>query len=145
AITQTNRFKVAIQGSGHTDLISFSGTSDIPFYFPIFLGKPFWENPQLYLSRSPIMFVQNIKTPLLIFAGEKDLNVPMSQGEELYRSLQLQGKTVTLIKLKNQSHVPDNAAIIQEMLTTVNKWFEKALGKEVLSQISSKADTQRVD
>lgn len=127
AITQTHRFKVAIEGSGLTDLISFSGTTDIPRYLIQFLGRPFWEDHHLYQSRSPIMFVQNIKTPLLIIGGENDIRVPFTQGKELYTALKLQKKPVELMEMKNQGHAPANPIVIRNVMQKVNLWFNLAL------------------
>ena len=42
-ITQTNRFKAASVGAGVTDLVSFTGTTDIPSFVPDYFGGEFWE------------------------------------------------------------------------------------------------------
>lgn len=127
AITQTNRFKAAVDGDGNTDFISFSGTSDIPFYYENYLGAPFWENNKLYLERAPIFFTQSITTPLLILHGSKDIRVPLSQSYELYHVLNRQKKPVQFVILTKQGHVPTNAQIIDESIKIINEWLKKAL------------------
>ena len=42
-ITQTDRFKAASVGAGVTDLVSFTGTSDIPSFLPDYFGGEFWD------------------------------------------------------------------------------------------------------
>jgi dipeptidyl aminopeptidase/acylaminoacyl peptidase len=123
AISQTSIFKAAIDGDGNTNFISFSGTSDIPNYYEYFLGAPFWENSQLYLTRAPIMFTKNINTPLLIFSGENDNRVPLSQSYELYNALKRQHKPVKMFLLPGQGHMPTNANIIFESIQEVDKWL----------------------
>jgi len=126
-ITQTHRFKAAIDGDGLTDLISFTGTTDIPWYLPQYLGSTFWHDPSLYLQRSPIMRAKNIKTPLLILHGENDTRVPLSQANELYTALRLQHKKVTLLVAPGQHHVPTNANITLEQIKAIDSWLQQAL------------------
>ncbi len=123
AITQTQRFKVAIDGDGLTDLISFSGTTDIPFYLTQYLGDAFWNNDKLYLQRSPIFYVKQIKTPLLILHGENDNRVPRSQSEELYAALKLQNKSVKMLVAPDTEHVPLDANIIYEEIMQIQDWL----------------------
>ena len=46
-ITQTDRFKAASVGAGVTDLVSFTGTSDIPSFLPDYFGGEFWTGRRL--------------------------------------------------------------------------------------------------
>ncbi len=127
AISQSNRFKAAVEGDGNTDFISFSGTSDIPTYYERYLGTPFWVNNKLYLERAPIMHVQTIQTPLLIMQGENDMRVPLSQSRELYTSLQRQHKPVKMIIFPKQHHVPTDANIIFDSIGEVDSWLKQAI------------------
>lgn len=127
AISQSNRFKAAVEGDGNTDFISFSGTSDIPTYYERFLGTPFWGNNKLYLERAPIMHVENIQTPLLIMHGENDVRVPLSQSRELYTALERQHKPVKMIIFPKQHHVPTDANIIFASIGEVDAWLKQAI------------------
>src|ERR1700720_4048072 len=64
AITQTDRFAVAVGGASISNLVSFFGTSDIGGSWGAreFGGTP-WERPDWYRERSPLTHVQNVKTP----------------------------------------------------------------------------------
>ena len=56
-----------------------------------FDGNP-WDNPiGAYLDRSPIMYVRNVETPLMLIHSEEDLRCPIGQAE---------GVLVALKKLK---------------------------------------------
>jgi dipeptidyl aminopeptidase/acylaminoacyl peptidase len=126
-ISQTNRFKAAVEGDGNTDFISFSGTSDIPDYYVEYLGSTFWNDDKLYIQRAPISHVKNITTPLLIIGGENDVRVPITQGYELYRALEQQHKPVKMLVLPRQGHMPTDANIIAKSIEEVEAWLKKAL------------------
>lgn len=127
AISHSNRFKAAIDGDGNTDWISFAGTSSLLLFAPSFFGGSFWDNTQLYLDRSPINYVKNITTPLLIIHGEIDKRVPPTQAYELYNALQLQNKPVKMLLLPNQDHVPTDPNMIDTAINEVDRWLKQAL------------------
>lgn len=127
AISQNNMFKAAVDGDGNTDFISFSGTSDIPDYYPGYLGSTFWDDDHLYLERAPISHVKKITTPLLILQGESDHRVPSSQAYELYTALKKQNKPVEMYIFPEQGHLPTNPNIIHESILKVNNWVSKAI------------------
>ena len=127
AISQTDQFRAAVAGGGNTDFISFSGTSDIPDYYVKYLGNTFLNDDSLYLKRSPIMFVKDITTPLLILSGQNDVRVPISQSYELYTALSKQNKRVKMLVLPEQGHVPTDANIISGSIDAVDDWLKQAL------------------
>jgi dipeptidyl aminopeptidase/acylaminoacyl peptidase len=93
-ITFTDRFKAASSTAGAADWISFLGQTEARAiraeYFGGFPWKhgasidPFWNN-------SPLKDVARVRTPTLLFAGENDPRVPVSQVEEMYRGLLANG------------------------------------------------------
>ena len=122
-ISQTQRFKAAIDGDGLTDFISFTGTTDIPSYLVQYLGGTFWKKHSLYISRSPITFVNRIKTPVLILQGQDDHRVPPGQAFELYNDLQYQHKEAKLLVSPGQGHVPVDANIISHLIKNIDLWL----------------------
>lgn len=126
-ISQTHRFKAAVEGAGYCDLISYSGTTDIPKLLDEYLGNPFWEDHRLYLQQSSILQVENIKTPLLILHGDKDTRIPISQAYELYTALHEQNKPVKMLRMVGQGHLPDDPNIILESMKQTHDWLEQAL------------------
>lgn len=106
AITQTSRFKAAIVGAGLTNLISFSGTSDIgQVYLPSYFDKYFWQDPSIYLKRSPIMDIAKVTTPTLLQYGEEDIRVPITQGIEFFQGLKVRSVPVELFLFPHEPHV----------------------------------------
>lgn len=47
---------------------------------------------------SPINYVQNVRTPLIMFHGENDLRTGLVSGEQFYKSLKLMGRPVEYVR-----------------------------------------------
>jgi dipeptidyl aminopeptidase/acylaminoacyl peptidase len=112
-IGHTNRFAGAVSVNGVSNFVSFFGVADIgPLWFDReflgLFGSPFWRDAagwQRYIERSPIAYVENIETPLLLLQSENDYRCPIDQGEQMLTALRYQGKTVELIRVPGASHV----------------------------------------
>src|SRR5688500_20229192 len=82
-ITQTNRYRAAINISGKVDIISFYTDSPRLGVRNVHaaeksqdrLGATLWQQPQKYVAHSAIMFADRITTPLLLMTGVQDSNV----------------------------------------------------------------------
>jgi dipeptidyl aminopeptidase/acylaminoacyl peptidase len=69
-ITQTKRFKAASVGAGVTNLMSFTGTADIPGFIPDYFGGEYWDVFDRWRERSAMFNVKGVTTPTLIQHGE---------------------------------------------------------------------------
>lgn len=128
AITQTGRFKAAVEGAGITNLLSFHAQASIaPTFLKIYFdGYPF-EQWAAYQQHSPTYYLAKVKTPTLIMHGLDDDVVPASQSWELYRGLKMAGTETKLILYPREPHVltsPNNQ--IDEM-TRMLAWFDQHL------------------
>ena len=93
-VTQTHRYKSAVEGAGITDWMSFIPTSDIG---QVDYDRRLQEkDPMPLLKFSAVMYADRVTTPLLILHGEADLRVPTFQGREYYVLLAERGKTVRM-------------------------------------------------
>ncbi|MBI2968428.1 MAG: S9 family peptidase, partial [Bacteroidetes bacterium] len=128
ATKHSQRFKAAMMGAGISDWISFVNTTDIIYENSLVHWNLWWyDNMQLVWDRSPMAHINNAKTPTLIIHGEKDLRVPISQGEELYYGLKTKGIDVQLVKYKRQGHgISEREGQLDFMKRTL-EWFEKYL------------------
>jgi acylaminoacyl-peptidase len=63
-----------------------------------------WEEPEKYWARSPLSLVGKVRTPTLIITGEQDWRTPMSDSEQYFQALQLQGVPSALMRLPEASH-----------------------------------------
>jgi dipeptidyl aminopeptidase/acylaminoacyl peptidase len=103
-ITRTDRFKAASIGAPVTNLMSFTGTTDIPGFIPDFFGKEFWDNLDPYRDHSAMFQIKGASTPTLIQHGESDMRVPISQGYELYNALKRQDVEVKMVVYPRAPH-----------------------------------------
>jgi len=103
-ITQTNRYRAAIEGAGITDWLSFIPTSDVQ---QIDYDQR-WQEKEVepFLKFSAVMFADKVTTPLLILHGTNDIRVPMLQGLEFYALLAERGKTVRMVTYPGAPHFP---------------------------------------
>ena len=123
-ITRTKRFKAASVGAGVTNLMSFTGTADIPGFLPdYFFGQP-WDNLAAYQKHSAMFNVKGVSTPTLILHGEKDLRVPLSQGQEFYNALKQQNCPVQLVVYPRTPHGPQEPKFILDIGNRLLDWFD---------------------
>ena len=103
-VTQTQRYKAAIEGAGITDWAPFLWTSDIQ---QIDYDQRWTdEDPAAFSQFSAVDSVKNVTTPLLILHGEADRRVPTFQGIEYFQLLAARGKTVRMVTYPGSPHFP---------------------------------------
>ncbi len=124
-ITQTNRFQAASVGAGVTNLVSFTGTADIPSFLPDYFGGEFWDQPHLYEKHSAMFHVRGVKTPTLVQHGEKDERVPLTQGQEFYNALKQQGCTTKMVIYPRTPHGIEEPALLLDCMTRNLEWFDR--------------------
>jgi dipeptidyl aminopeptidase/acylaminoacyl peptidase len=144
AIGQTDRFSAAVSMRSISNLVSEYSQHDIVLWGALELGPPPWPDLDELWRRSPIRYVKNIKTPLLLTCGEMDLRCAISQSEELFGAMRLLGKTVELIRFPDESHDisrngrPDRRL---ERLRRIAGWYERFLGTAAVDPVTE-AETQ---
>jgi dipeptidyl aminopeptidase/acylaminoacyl peptidase len=138
-ITQTDRFKAAINISGKVNMVSFYTDSPrlgvrnthAPEKSQDRIGGTLWEYPERYLEHSAVLRADRIKTPLLNITGDQDPNVPASQSREMYYALRRLGKEVEWVRYVNGGHRPPNS--IEESLDFERRilaWYDRYLKKD---------------
>ncbi len=103
-IGHANRFKCAAYGAGLSNAVSYWGTADIVHQRERLHGGTPWEARKMFDEQSPLTFLTSVKTPALIFHGEKDDLVPLGQSQETYRTLKRLGVTTQLVIYPDQGH-----------------------------------------
>ncbi|HEY6445350.1 MAG TPA: prolyl oligopeptidase family serine peptidase [Acidobacteriaceae bacterium] len=103
-VTQTQRYKAAIEGAGITDWSPFLWTSDIQQID--YDARWTDEDPDAFRKFSAVAFANNVTTPLLILHGEADRRVPTFQCIEYFQILAARGKTVRLVTYPGSPHFP---------------------------------------
>jgi dipeptidyl aminopeptidase/acylaminoacyl peptidase len=129
-----HRFKAACAQRGVYDLATFFGEGNAWRLVPNYFGGYPWEpRTRAILQReSPITYVADITTPLIIFHGENDRRTGFVQGEMLYRSLKVLGRPVEYVRHPGGTHEltrsGDNRQRIDQMLRTYD-FFERWIRK----------------
>ena len=103
-VTQTGRYKAAIEGAGITDWAPFLWTSDISQVD--YDARWTEEDPAAFSKFSAVYFANKVTTPLLILHGEADQRVPTFQGTEYFQLLAARGKTVRMVTYPGSPHFP---------------------------------------
>jgi dipeptidyl aminopeptidase/acylaminoacyl peptidase len=138
-LTQTDRFKAAINISGKVDMVSFYTDSPrlgvrnthAPERSQDRIGGTLWEYPERYLEHSAVLKADRIKTPLLNITGDQDPNVPASQSREIYYALRRLGRDVEWVRYVNGAHRPPNSvAEAIDFETRILGWYDKYLKSE---------------
>ena len=126
-ITQTDRFKAASVGAGVTNLMSFTGTADIPGFIPDYFQDEFWDDLEPYRKHSAMFNVAGVTTPTLIQHGENDARVPVSQGYELYNALKRQGVETQMVVYPRQPHGIREPRLQLDAMKRNLEWFTTRL------------------
>ncbi|HKW11911.1 MAG TPA: prolyl oligopeptidase family serine peptidase, partial [Gemmatimonadaceae bacterium] len=145
-ITQTNRFKAAVNISGKVDVISFYTDSPRLGVRNVHaaeksqdrLGATLWQQPQKYVQQSAIMFADRIQTPLMLITGAQDSNVPAENTREMYYALRRLGKEVVWVNYMNGGHGGGNATAddVLDMQRRMLTWYDAKL-KRPTSKVAS--------
>ncbi len=126
ATRYSERFKAGVMFVGISNDISKGLTTEIPVEDRMVhtLADP-WTKLQFRLERSPIAYVENARTPLLIAGGTADSRVHPSQSLQLYRALKLSGKTpVRYVRYPGEKHGNSRAASRDDYARRLMRWMD---------------------
>ena len=104
-VGHTNRFRAAVTMRCVSNAAVFFGTSDAGWWLAVDeFGATPWEDLGKLMEHSPITYVANIRTPLLILHSDNDLRCPISEGEQMFTALKYLGRETKFVKFEGQSH-----------------------------------------
>src|SRR5690625_587876 len=130
-VGHTNRFKAAVTQRSISNWLSFYGVSDIGYFFNKWEhGIDFLDDPEKLWEISPLKYVANVETPLLILHGELDYRCPIEQGEQLFVALKHLKKDVEFVRFPEANHELSRSGdpdMRIERLNHICRWFEKYL------------------
>ena len=138
-LTQTDRFKAAINISGKVNMVSFYTDSPrfgvrnthAPEKSQDRIGGTLWEYPERYLEHSAVLQADRIRTPLLNITGDLDPNVPSSQSREIYYALRRLGRETEWVRYVTGAHRPPNSVSeAVDFESRILAWYDKYLKKE---------------
>jgi len=124
-ITQTQRFKAAFARAGIANLATEYALTDEPTFSLGYFQKSPYEDPEIYKQDSPLTFASQVKTPLLIVHGERDLRVPISQAYEFYSALKHYGSPVEMVVYPREPHGIGEYVHQLDLLNRLLTWFKQ--------------------
>lgn len=125
-----NRYRCLISHAGVFDLRSMYGATE-ELWFPEweFQGTP-WSNRAQYDRWSPSTLVQNFKTPCLVVHGQLDFRVPVTQGFQLFTSLQRQGVDSRFLYFPDEGHFVAKPRNAELWWRVVHEWLDAYLAEQ---------------
>ena len=146
-VTQTNRFKAAINISGKVDVVSFYTDSPRLGVRNVHaaeksqdrIGATLWQQPQKYVEHSAIFFADRIQTPLMLITGAQDSNVPADNTREMYYALRRLGKEGVWVNYMSGGHGGGNATVedFLDMQKRMVEWYDAKLKVAVKKTVSN--------
>jgi len=133
-IGHTQRFKAAVASRAVTNLYSAWGSGDYTWalWNWEFEGMP-QDRTDLYLERSPVTYVREMHTPLLLTHAIDDYRVEIEQADELYRALKVLDLTVKLVLFPSGGHDVSRTgkpSLKAERLQHIADWLDEYLRNE---------------
>jgi dipeptidyl aminopeptidase/acylaminoacyl peptidase len=130
-IATDTRFKGATSGAGTAFTVAFYGTDQYIIQYDYEIGPPWnpkaWET---YIKISyPFLHADRIKTPTLFLGGERDFNVPVQGGQQMYQALRSLGVETQLIIYPNEFHGITRPSYVRDRYERYLAWYDKYVKK----------------
>ena len=124
-IASDSRFKAAISGAGSANQLATYGSDEYVLQYNNELGPP-WRNAALWLKVSyPFYHADRIRTPTLFMGGDKDFNVPIVGGEQMYQALRTLGVPAQLVVYPGQHHVFTRPSFVVDLAQRMSGWLDR--------------------
>lgn len=104
-VGHTDRFAAAV---AQRDIASWSDwwyTADFTLFQPTWFKAPPFQDEADFKARSPITYINNVKTPLMLVLGENDTRTPPGAGgEQMFRALKFRKIPTVMVRFPNETH-----------------------------------------
>ena len=131
-IGHDDRFKAAVAQRGVYDLVSFYSTSDIPLLTEWEFSATPWEDPMLLWKYSPLAYVNDIHTPLLLIHSENDFRAPIPAAEGLFVALRRLKRHVEMVRYPRDGHELSRSGEPKHRIDRIRRildWFDRYSGR----------------
>jgi dipeptidyl aminopeptidase/acylaminoacyl peptidase len=130
-IASDTRFKAATSGAGTAFTVAFYGTDQYIIQYDYEIGPPWdtkaWETYQKISY--PFLHADRIKTPTVFLGGERDFNVPVQGGQQMYQALRSLGVETQMIIYPNENHGIQRPSYQRDRYERYLAWYDKYLKK----------------
>jgi dipeptidyl aminopeptidase/acylaminoacyl peptidase len=126
-IASDHRFKAATSGAGTAFTLGLYGADQYILQYDYEIGPP-WKALDAYLKISyPFLHADRITTPTLFLGGERDFNVPIQGGQQMFQALKSLGIDTQLVIYPDQFHGLTRPSFIRDRLERYAAWYDKYL------------------
>lgn len=122
-----DRFRAAISERAVNAIDSFSGSSDIGWFFADDLYGP---DPARQAAQSPLTYADQINIPMLIIHSEHDWRCPVEQAQRLFVALKRRGVPVEMLLFPGEGHELSRSGRPQHRLArfeAILEWWSRHL------------------
>jgi dipeptidyl aminopeptidase/acylaminoacyl peptidase len=127
-IAKDHRFKAATSGAGTAFPIALYGVDQYIMQYDEEIGAP-WKvglEPWIRISYA-FLHADQITTPTLFLGGEKDFNVPLVGGEQMYQALRSLNVPTQLVIYPGQNHGIARPSYQKDRMERYLAWYAKYL------------------
>lgn len=124
-VTHSDRFRAAVAEVPVTDLGLDYALSESPNITRRFFGAKPMLDPAALAQQSPLDFVSQEHTPLLLIVGLRDTRAPYVQAIEFYKALAENGAPVQMLADPKAGHGPDDPKGFVEWWSATIAWFAR--------------------
>ena len=120
----TDRFKCIVSHDGMFNSDSAYGTTEELWFNEWEFKGPPWKQRELYRKWSPHLFAEKFKTPTLVIHGQNDYRLDVSEGFQLFTTLQRLKVPSKMLYFPDEGHwvlKPQNSQLWYQ---TVNDWVD---------------------
>jgi dipeptidyl aminopeptidase/acylaminoacyl peptidase len=104
-IGHTTRFAAAVSQRDIASWADWWYSADFTLFQPSWFKAPPFDDPEDYKARSPITYIKNVTTPLMLILGEADYRTPTGAGgEEMFRALKYRKIPTVMVRFPNETH-----------------------------------------
>ncbi|MFM2288000.1 MAG: hypothetical protein RL684_1143 [Pseudomonadota bacterium] len=126
-IASDARFVAAASGAGSANQISMFGADEYIQQYNAELGPP-WKNAALWEKLSyPFFHADRIHTPTLFMGGDRDFNVPVAGGEQMYQALRTLGVPTQLVVYPGEFHSFKRPSFLVDRWQRYIEWLDRYL------------------
>jgi dipeptidyl aminopeptidase/acylaminoacyl peptidase len=140
-IASDPRFKAAISGAGSGNQLSTYGSDEYLMQYNAEMGPPWRDRARWIKVSYPFFRAERIHTPTLFLGGDKDFNVPVGGGEQMYQALRTLGVPAELVVYPGEYHTLTRPSFLVDRFQRYLDWMSKYLASP--ETITADAGTPR--
>ncbi|TNE67145.1 MAG: S9 family peptidase [Alphaproteobacteria bacterium] len=125
-VGKTDRFRAAVVAKPVINWTSFVLTADFsPYFAKYWFPDMPWNAQEHYWKHSPLSLVGNVKTPTMLLTGENDYRTPISETEQYYQALKLQGVDSVMVRIPLSGHgIANKPSNLIQKVGNILAWFK---------------------